>query len=312
MKTICLNMIIKNEEKIIERLLNSVIDIIDFFVIVDTGSNDNTINIIKDFFSKYNIKGILAKKEFVDFQYNRNYALNLCKGLSDYILLLDADMILKVKDFDKNKLDKDAYQIIQEDNRFSYQNIRLIKNNDNFFYFGRTHEVIQSKNNVNVGVLSKDVIYIDDITDGFNKDNKLERDLKLLKLDIKEYPNIDRFKFYIANTYFNLELFELAEKFYKQRIELRGWDEEIWYCYYKLGIINIINKDYDKAIINFLNAYNYNIKRIENLYYLVKVYTMLKMDNLAKLYIDKIYYNIKNHKNDIFLFKDLNIYNLFN
>jgi tetratricopeptide (TPR) repeat protein len=203
------------------------------------------------------------------------------------------------------------YQIIQEDDRFSYQNIRLIKNNDNFFYFGRTHEVIQSKNNVNVGVLNKDIIYIDDITDGFNKDNKLERDLKLLKLDIKEYPNIDRFKFYIANTYFNLELFELAEKFYKQRIELRGWDEEIWYCYYKLGIINIINKNYDKAIINFLNAYNYNIKRIENLYYLVKVYKILKMDNLAKLYIDKIYYNIKNHKNDIFLFKDLNIYNLF-
>jgi glycosyltransferase involved in cell wall biosynthesis len=311
MPTICLNMIVKNEEKIIERLLNSVINIIDFFVIVDTGSDDNTINIIKDFFSKYNIKGILAKKEFVDFQYNRNYALKLCKGLGDYILLLDADMILKVKDFDKNKLDKDAYQIIQEDDRFSYQNIRLIKNNDNFFYFGRTHEVIQSKNNVNVGVLNKDIIYIDDITDGFNKDNKLERDLKLLKLDIKEYPNIDRFKFYIANTYFNLELFELAEKFYKQRIELRGWDEEIWYCYYKLGIINIINKNYDKAIINFLNAYNYNIKRIENLYYLVKVYKILKMDNLAKLYIDKIYYNIKNHKNDIFLFKDLNIYNLF-
>ena len=40
--TLCLNMIVKNEGKIITRLFNSVIDIIDTYCICDTGSTDNT------------------------------------------------------------------------------------------------------------------------------------------------------------------------------------------------------------------------------------------------------------------------------
>ena len=44
--TLCLNMIVKNESKIIERLLTSVLSIIDTFCICDTGSTDNTIDII--------------------------------------------------------------------------------------------------------------------------------------------------------------------------------------------------------------------------------------------------------------------------
>ena len=52
MTTICLNMIVKNEEKIIERMLNSVVRILDFFIIIDTGSTDRTIEIIQDFFFK--------------------------------------------------------------------------------------------------------------------------------------------------------------------------------------------------------------------------------------------------------------------
>ena len=40
---ICLNMIVKNESKIIERLLTSVLGFIDEIFIVDTGSSDNTI-----------------------------------------------------------------------------------------------------------------------------------------------------------------------------------------------------------------------------------------------------------------------------
>ena len=41
--TLCLNMIVKNESRIIHRLLNSVKDIIDCFCICDTGSTDNTV-----------------------------------------------------------------------------------------------------------------------------------------------------------------------------------------------------------------------------------------------------------------------------
>ena len=57
--TICLNMIVKNEEKVILKLLNSVYKIIDFYCICDTGSVDNTKQIIKDFFEDKKLDGIL-------------------------------------------------------------------------------------------------------------------------------------------------------------------------------------------------------------------------------------------------------------
>ena len=43
--TLCLNMIVKNESKIITRLFNSVVPIIDCYCICDTGSTDNTVKI---------------------------------------------------------------------------------------------------------------------------------------------------------------------------------------------------------------------------------------------------------------------------
>lgn len=55
MPTLCLNMIVKNESNIITRLFDSVLPIIDTYCICDTGSTDNTPQIITDYF---NDKGI--------------------------------------------------------------------------------------------------------------------------------------------------------------------------------------------------------------------------------------------------------------
>ena len=48
--TLCLNMIVKNESKIITRLFDSVLPIIDCYCICDTGSTDNTVQIITNYF----------------------------------------------------------------------------------------------------------------------------------------------------------------------------------------------------------------------------------------------------------------------
>ena len=64
---ICLNMIVKNESKIIERLLASVLGFIDEIFIVDTGSSDNTIEIITEFMKNNNIAGQVLQHHFVNF-----------------------------------------------------------------------------------------------------------------------------------------------------------------------------------------------------------------------------------------------------
>ena len=90
---ICLNMIVKNESHIIEKTLMNLYDKIklSYYVICDTGSNDNTKEIIKKFFDKKNISGELYDHEWKDFGYNRTKALECAFNKSDYLFIFDAD-----------------------------------------------------------------------------------------------------------------------------------------------------------------------------------------------------------------------------
>ena len=83
--TICLNMIVKNESKIITRLFDSVLPIIDCYCICDTGSTDNTIELIEEYFNNKKIPGKIVNETFRNFAHNRNFALNSCLNMSDYV-----------------------------------------------------------------------------------------------------------------------------------------------------------------------------------------------------------------------------------
>jgi glycosyltransferase involved in cell wall biosynthesis len=80
--TLCLNMIVKNESKIITRLFDSVSSIIDSYCICDTGSTDNTVSLITEYFKTKNIPGKVVIEPFKNFCHNRNVALQSCLGVN--------------------------------------------------------------------------------------------------------------------------------------------------------------------------------------------------------------------------------------
>ena len=143
--TLCLNMIVKNESRIITRMLDSVVPIIDAYCICDTGSTDNTVELIQSYFKDKGIPGKVVVEPFTDFAHNRNFALQSCAGLSDFVLLMDADMTLSIRNFDKMKLkDYDSCYILQGSDSFFYQNTRILRNNGKYKYVGVTHEYIST------------------------------------------------------------------------------------------------------------------------------------------------------------------------
>ena len=265
--TLCLNMIVKNESKIIHRLLTSVLPIIDTFCICDTGSTDNTCEIITDFFEKHNIKGKIIKEPFKNFEYNRNLALCSCIGLSDYVLLLDADMILDIRNFNKNMLaTADAFHILQGSDQFYYQNMRIVKNNGLYKYVGVTHEYIDTpSNNKNMNI-DKTQLFINDYGDGGSKSDKFERDVLLLTNGIAEDPTNVRYHFYLANSYHDLGKNEDAIEMYKKRIALGGWNQEVWYSYYRIGLCYKNMEKMPDAIYYWLEGYDYYPDRLEGIY----------------------------------------------
>lgn len=323
MPKICLNMIVKNESKIITRFFDSILPFIDGYCICDTGSTDDTKSIITAYFEEKNIPGKLVEKEFVDFSTNRNFSLQACHDMvdMDYILLLDADMKLVYGDMDmenfKQNMDKDAYFLFQGNDSFMYKNIRIIRNSSEYSYWGVTHEYMNLPRTCKQHTIQKNDLFIHDIGDGGAKDDKFARDIRLLKKGLESDPNNERYLFYLGNSYLDSGQYQGAIDTYKKRIQVGGWKEEVWYCYYSIGRAykslystnNLHNANYIfHAIHYWLEAYDYYPERIENLYEIVKFYREQSKYNLAYQFYLMADYQRKYHYSDDHLFHEKSIY----
>lgn len=319
-KQLCLNMIVKNESKVIKRLLESVVNYIDCYCICDTGSTDNTVEIIRDFFGSQSppIPGRIIHEPFTDFGYNRTFALKACEAIDvKYILLMDADMVLQVnpeisKDQLYKKLDGDAYYVFQGTDTFFYKNVRMVKNKLGMTYWGVTHEYVKTPDGTKYDKWDKDEVFIHDIGDGGCKSDKFIRDINLLTRGLEKEPNNDRYTFYLANSYRDAGQYQNAIDTYKKRIEIGGWFDEIWHSYYSIGRCYKFKGDMANAIYWWMEAYNFFPNRIENLYEIIHYYRCLGKNNLAYgFYVLADNERKKNTSNDyLFLQKDIYDYKL--
>src|SRR5574343_299448 len=77
-------LMVKNEEENLPRCLNSIKDVVDEIIIVDTGSTDSTIEIAKEYTDK-----IYIHPWENNFSKHRNQSISYATG--DWILIIDAD-----------------------------------------------------------------------------------------------------------------------------------------------------------------------------------------------------------------------------
>ena len=319
MSKICLNMIVKNESKIITRMLSSVLPLIDSYCICDTGSTDDTTTVIKTYFDNHNISGSIITEPFSNFGYNRTVALKACIGMpnADYLLLMDADMILEIPstfsiaEF-KSSLTENAYYVFQGSPHFFYKNVRLLKNMEDTSYWGVTHEYIKLPTGSKTIEIPRTQLFINDIGDGGSKSDKFLRDIRLLTQGLIDEPNNDRYTFYLGNSYKDAGQYQNAIDTYKKRIELGGWKEEIWVSYYEIGICYKKLEDMSNAIFYWLEGYQYYSERIENLYEIVKYYREKSQYLIAYRFYEIADYhrNINKSTDHLFYHKDIYDYKL--
>ncbi|MGE7765487.1 tetratricopeptide repeat-containing glycosyltransferase family 2 protein [Peribacillus sp. NPDC096540] len=152
MITISLCMIVKDEVDTLERCLESIKDIPNEIIIVDTGSKDLTKEIALNW-----TPHVLDFKWIDDFSAARNYSFD--QATMDYILWLDADDILLPEDRQKllelkQTLDPtiDAVSMIYHTLFDEYNNVlssirrlRLVKQNKHFRWYGYVHEDVKAE-----------------------------------------------------------------------------------------------------------------------------------------------------------------------
>jgi len=270
---------LKNEQGTICRLLESCKGIATHYVIVDTGSTDNTKQVISDWLKSNNCIYSIHDIPFKDFGTTRTKTLlagqqfvknNSLDPANSYLLLLDADMILINKDFKAEDLKCDVIRLIQYDSILAYKNVRLVRSNLKIQYIGRTHEYIDiSSNHTSCDYYN---LRIHDVGDGGCKSDKFQRDLKLLREDLSENPGNVRSLYYLASTYESLGENKKAIQKYTQRICAGGWDEEAWMAQYRRGIVRLNDKDISLAETDFIKCWASRPWRTEPLFRLAQLY----------------------------------------
>lgn len=280
---LCLNMIVKNESAAIERCLASVADYVSCYAITDTGSTDDTVEKIIDFFDKRGIPGEVHYVEFKNFGQARNEALAHARRESvhefDYILLCDADMELVVTDKDfLSKLGAPSYTILQTNGAISYWNTRLLRRELIGQYVGVTHEYLD----VPAFTQLHGVVYVDH-GDGANREGKFTRDIDLLDADLRV---TERSWFYMAQSLKDNGQIKEAAEAYRTRANMRGWDEEIWYARLMYSRMLRHLGDIDGFLREALVAYNQRPSRAEPLYDLANYYRCAGQNNLAVMFAE--------------------------
>lgn len=282
--TICLCAIVKDESHVIKRMIDSCRDIIDYWVIVDTGSKDDTKDIITR--ELEGIPGELLDSTWVNFGVNRTQLVEAAKGKADYLLLLDADMVLSISEyFDKSLFSHNAYYVKYQGD-IDFAQLLFVKSSLSWHYIGVTHEHISAKGVGKTPVTNQFTIIHH--ADGGHRPEKLTRDITLLTKAIEDNPNESRNYFYLAQSYANLGNWEKAIELYTKRVERGGWEEEVFYSLFQIGSLHYQLGHEGEAIQQFLLAYNYRPTRFEPLYMLGSIYRLQKKYHLAIMFLEKL------------------------
>lgn len=264
MASISLCMIVRDEEEVLGRCLKSVADLVDEIILVDTGSQDCTKDIAREYTQK-----IFDFPWIDDFSAARNEAFR--HAGCDYCMWLDADDVLQEEDRRefvrlKEQLGSGVDVVMmpyhtgfdeQGNVTFSYYRERIVRNHAGMEWKGAVHEVIETRGTV---IRSECAV-----THQKLRPSDPDRNLRIFESLLAKGESLDpRQQFYYGRElYYHQRYAQALEVFDQFLAQGEGWLENILdacrhraYCWYGLG-------EEQKALEALLNSFAYDLPRAE-------------------------------------------------
>lgn len=290
---------VKNAGPQFEQMLTRNLHLIDRWTILDTGSTDETLEIIKRVLVDKK-DGQLYQEPFINFRDSRNRLLDLAGTSCKFNLMIDDTYIVhgNLREF-LNEVRSDQYSnsftlfIVSDDTK--YGSNRITKSNSGLRYIHRIHEVITDKNNINVIIPEKRAFILDERFEYMEK-RTMERkqlDLKLLYEEIEENRNDPRAYYYLAQTYNLLEDYEKAFFYFMKRCEFTNSgfiQERVDAAFEAARIANFkLNKPWSECEELYFKCFKIDESRPEALYFIGIHYYLQNQMKIAYKYFKQAF-----------------------
>lgn len=275
-------MIVKNESAVIRRSIGSIKHKIDYWVIVDTGSSDNTKEIIREYLK--DIPGELHERPWINIEKSRNEALDLARNKGDYILVIDADEEWEIKkDFQKQKLHLDYYAVMSRDMNIDLYRIALINSRLPWRWKGVIHEQLECPFPTTGDCLPGIINHGWRRDGGQNLDpDRYHKDVAALEKGLEEEPNNSRYVFFLAQSYASAGRFEDALRTYQKRAEMGGYEPEVFWSLFSVACLqDDFNRPDETIIDGYSKAFAFDSTRAEPLHHLATFYQRRNNHTLA-------------------------------
>lgn len=227
-------MIVKNESHVICESLTCVLPLVDTYCIVDTGSTDDTIQVIRNFFEEKGIPGQVHERPWKNFGTNRSEAFALCDGQMDYMLVIDADDLMTFPSNGRQLLDDalssnpSSVSIDIRMGNLCWRRSQIFKANDGWRYVGVIHEYPTNDKVCQTVYLPNFQMHGRHLGGRHKVGNPMLQDIAMLEQGLIDEPANGRYMFYLAQTYRDNGNTEKAIEWYTKRFEFGGWIEEVY------------------------------------------------------------------------------------
>ena len=310
--TLC--MIVKDESDNIKGTLENIVENfnIDYWVISDTGSKDDTIDIIKETFETLNIPGKFHNKDWKDFSTNRNYVIEEAEKVSNYLLFFDADDKI-IGDFKLPELLHDAY-LMRFGPDFVFHRIFIVNTKNKWRYRGILHEYIECDNPYFSQVSITGNYFVVPGTHGCRSKDPMKylNDALVFEKAIisKETPKdlMGRYTYYCAQSYKDCLNMERAIEFYEKTLKYDTWVQEKYIACKMLGDY-YKKRDVNKAIKYYVESRKYDPTRVECTLELSRLMSDKRLQFTILTSIPPT--SVANPISDKYLFIDIPTHNVF-